>query len=190
VKNIELIKTLKSQSTWKIFFLSMITYGVYAAYYIKEQTITINSVLDESNKISEGFINAILIVNWISLGLVIFYISSDVYELPILDLADWASLIMFTVWAFMARDRINTYCSLRDNDSNWFHGVWTLLFSYLYVNYKINTILERGVVVTESADKENNGNSANTEYTKTANCQGCGASVKVGHKCEYCGRTS
>jgi uncharacterized membrane protein len=188
MKNIELIKTLKSQSTWTIFFLSMITYGVYAAYYIKEQTITINSVLDESNKISEGFINAILIVNWISLGLMIFYLSSDVYELPILDLVDLASLIMFTVWAFMARNRINTYCSLSDNDSNWFHGVWTFLFQYLYVNYKINTILERGVVVMESADKENNGNSANTEYTKTANCQGCGASVKVGHKCEYCGR--
>ena len=190
MKNIELIKTLKSQSTWKIVFLSMITYGVYAAYYIKEQTITINSVLDESNKISEGFINAILIVNWISLGLLIFYLSSDDYELPILDFVDFVSQVMFIVWAFMARNRINTYCSLSENDSNWFHGVWTFIFQYLYINYKINSILERGVVVTESADKENNGNSANTEYTKTVNCQGCGASVKVGHKCEYCGRVA
>ena len=51
----------------------------------------------------------------------------------------WISLLM--VWGFQARNRINVYFGLSHEDPRWFHGFWTLLFTPLYFNYKINTIL-------------------------------------------------
>ena len=49
MKNIEIIKSLKDQSTWVLLFLFIITYGVYGAYYVKEKSSIMNSVLEEGN---------------------------------------------------------------------------------------------------------------------------------------------
>jgi len=141
MKNIEIIKSLKDQSTWVLFFLFIITYGVYGAYYVKEKSNIMNSALEEGNKISQGFINAVMVINWLSLALFIVYLNVD-GEFIISSLVDLVANIMFIVWAFMARNRVNTYCGLSGSDASWFHGFWTFLFTLYYFNYKVNTIVD------------------------------------------------
>jgi len=141
MKNIEIIKSLKDQSTWVLLFLFIITYGVYGAYYVKEKSSIMNSVLEEGNKISKGFIDTVIIINWLSLALFIVYLNVD-GEFIISSLVDLVANIMFIVWAFMARNRVNTYCGLSSGDASWFHGFWTFLFTLYYFNYKVNTIVD------------------------------------------------
>ena len=131
MKNIEIIKSLKDQSTWVLLFLFIITYGVYGAYYVKEKSGIMNSVLEEGNKISKGFIDTVIIINWLSLALFIVYLNVD-GEFIISSLVDLVANIMFIVWAFMARNRVNTYCGLSSGDASWFHGFWTFLFTLYY----------------------------------------------------------
>lgn len=62
----ELVGQLKSQSTWRLVFLSLITFGIYSAHYIKRQTSRLNQHLDAERRISEGLITTILISSYVS----------------------------------------------------------------------------------------------------------------------------
>ena len=38
------------------------------------------------------------------------------------------------------------------DDKEWFHGLWTFLFSPMYSNYKVNQIGEQNVEQAKAAD--------------------------------------
>ena len=145
--NSSLIKNLKSQSTWKLLGLGIITYGVYFAYYIQNQSKEINVVIESNDNISSGFISSILVMSYASLALFIAYMFVEEGH-PIegvSGLIDMIVGIMLIVWGFKARNRVNSCCNFTPESSNWFHGLWTFLFSPLYFNYKVNCILESNV---------------------------------------------
>jgi sugar phosphate permease len=139
-----LIVHLRSQSTWTLCGLGIITYGVYLAHYIQAQSNIINSTVNDNEKISLGFIHSILSIAYISSA---FFIAQlfvdDGHPIAILSgLIDLAIGIMMIVWGFKARKRVNTHCKLESKSDVWFHGFWTFMFTPLYFNYKINSILE------------------------------------------------
>jgi len=135
-----LIKELKSQSTWRLFGLSFITYGVYFAYYIAKQTEIINKRVDENSKISPIFVKAIFIASYASLFLFFAYCAvEEGHPIEIIsNVADRIWQILVLVWSFQARNRINRNICANPGDANWFHGFWTFLFTALYINYKVN----------------------------------------------------
>lgn len=144
MENRELIQKLKDQSTWRLLGLGIITYGVYYAHYIKWQTDKINSRLDKDTAISSAFITSLFIISYISAALFIPYIIVDEghpVEL-ISSAADLLWAIMFIVWGFKVRNRVNSLCSLQRGTNKWFHGFWTFLFTPLYFNYKVNQLNE------------------------------------------------
>lgn len=147
MKEFDSITSFKDQSTWRLVGLGIVTYGVYFAHYTKKQTIKINDLSGENNKISEGFVNAILGMSYISLILFFAYLAVDEgHPVAILsDISDRISGIMFIVWGFMARNRLNTAYEINKDNREWFHGLWTFLFSPMYFNYKINSICEESV---------------------------------------------
>ena len=140
--HMDLIRNLKSQSTWRLVGLSIITFGVYFAHYIARQTRIINAQLDEEAKISSGWTTAIYVFSYGSLALFVGYMFVDENS-PVAKLSDivdglWGLLLM--IWGFSARNRLNTLNSINRDDPNWFHGFWTFLFSPLYFNYKVNVL--------------------------------------------------
>jgi len=150
-----LIQSLRSQSTWKLLFLSIITLGIYGAHYMRNQTKSLNKQLSDDQQISNGLVLSILILSYITVALIIpFFVVLD--ENPQLDQLDQISAnidkvlsILILVWGFKARNRMNSLLGLSEgglsvskDDTKWFHGFWTFLFQYFYFNYKVNKISE------------------------------------------------
>lgn len=140
----KIITELKFQSTWKLFGLSLITFFVYGAHYMKRQTKIINEHCDRDDKISEGFVTFVLVISYLSLLLFIAYQFVDETHpvAKISDLVDRVSNIAYLVWGFKARNRMNIILSSEKKTSMWFHGLWTFLFTPLYFNFKINRLNE------------------------------------------------
>ena len=141
----EILSTLRRESTWRLFFLSIITLGIYAAYYIKRQTACINQYLDQKRQISGELVGAILILTYVT---AILFVPSLLVEeghpiAAISNLLDKIWFILEVVWAFKARNRMNMLLSATKDDEAWFHGLWTFLFTVLYFNFKINTLSEK-----------------------------------------------
>jgi hypothetical protein len=154
MKEIESIQQFKDQSTWKLAGIGIITYGVYFAYYIKKQTVKINELVGEGDRISVGFVNSILVMSYISLILFFAYLAvDDGHPVEIIStLFDRILGIMVLIWGFKARNRINSTYEITTEDKQWFHGLWTFLFTPLYFNYKINCISEERVEQITAAD--------------------------------------
>lgn len=154
MKDISSIKGFKEQSTWALLGLGIITYGVYFAHYIKKQTAKINRLTADDKAISGGFVNSIVAMSYISLALFFAYmIVDDGHPIEaVSNVADRVWGIMLIVWGFMARNRINSYYEVASDDQNWFHGLWTFLFSPMYFNYKVNCICEESVEQENAAD--------------------------------------
>jgi hypothetical protein len=147
MKDLTSIKEFKSQSTWQLVGLGVVTYGVYLAHYIKNQTAKINEVTVEKDKVTEGFVNSILAVSYISLMLfLVSFVFENEHALETVSyIMDRISGVMMIVWGFMARNRLNIAYDLSNDSKEWFRGLWTFLFSPMYFNYKINCLSDESV---------------------------------------------
>jgi heme/copper-type cytochrome/quinol oxidase subunit 3 len=67
------VSQLKSQSTWRLLFLSLVTLGIYTAHYIKRQTRIINQQLAKKHQISEDLVSVILILAYVTVILLVPY---------------------------------------------------------------------------------------------------------------------
>lgn len=139
-----LLRQLKKESTWTLFFLTFITLGIYSAHYIKRQTSIINEHIDDTLRVSDGYINSILILSYVSVLLIIpyFFIEEGHPVNTVSNLLDRLWVIMVLIWAFKARNRMNILLSCEKGSESWFHGFWTFLFQQLYFNYKVNKLTE------------------------------------------------
>ena len=140
--NTRIITDLQSESTWKLFGLSFITYYVYAAHYMKRQTKIMNEHCE--NKISDGFILFIISISYLSLALLVAYLFVEESH-PITKISEFVDricTISYLVWGFKARNRMNLILSSEKKSKEWFHGLWTFLFTPLYFNFKVNKLEE------------------------------------------------
>ncbi len=148
----EVVIRLKSQSSWRLVFLSFLTVGIYMAHYIKRQTKIINDYLGKEQKISESFVNSILILSYVTVILLVplFWVEEGHPVERIGNLLDRFLTFVFIFWAFMARNRMNMLLALDKYQPQWFHGLWTFLFPVFYFNYKINK-LSKDVAGTDAS---------------------------------------
>ena len=140
----EILRALKRESTLRLFFLGVITLGIYIAHYIKRQTAIVNQYLDKEKQISEGLVWTILILTYVSAILFVPYMFvEEGHPIAIIsNLAGKILVVLDLVWAFKARNRMNMLLSATKGSEFWFHGLWTFLFTALYFNYKINMLSE------------------------------------------------
>lgn len=136
-----LLRELKSQSTWRLLGLGIITIGTYYAHYCARQSRIINKY-SGSDPIPSTIVIANLILSYASLALLIGYFFVDESH-PVAiasKISDkvWTLLVM--VWGFYARNRVNMLASFAADDPRRISGIWTFLFSPLHFNYKINVI--------------------------------------------------
>lgn len=142
---VDIIGKLRSQSTWRLLGLGIITYGVYYAYYLRNQTPLINSYINDDSHISLEFVNFVLFISYLSLALLVPYLLIDESRVLSIssNLVDKLWVVLMIVWGFKARNRLNAVLLLKNDDDDWFHGFWTFLFSPLYFNYKVNVLNEK-----------------------------------------------
>ncbi|MCD4757820.1 MAG: DUF4234 domain-containing protein [Arcobacteraceae bacterium] len=139
-----LIKELKTESTWKLFFLSAITLGIYNAHYIRKQSKKINNHIGNDNKLSERLITTLIFFIYASVISILFNIF-----FPNIIIDNFAtffsniSWILTIIWGYKARNRLNNYLNFDKSNPYWFHGFWTFLFTPLYFNYNINCFYQK-----------------------------------------------
>ena len=138
----KIIPELKYGSTWKLLGLALITYGVYLAHYIKTKTAVINEHCEADQRISDSFVTFIIVINYLSLALLFPYLFvEETHPIAVLSaLVDVVCSVTWIVWGFKARNRMNVILSASKADKEWFHGLWTFLFTPLYFNIKINRL--------------------------------------------------
>jgi len=141
--NNSFIESLKVQSTWKLVGLSMITFSIYYAHYMRNQTFIINDNVSNDDKISETFATAFLVFSYTSVILVLInmLIHSTIMD-SITSLLNLLLVIMLITWGFKARNRLNKYCNFDKSNKSWFHGLWTFFLTPYYFNYKVNSIYD------------------------------------------------
>jgi hypothetical protein len=111
---------------------------------MKRQATIINQYLDTEHQISEGFVNCILVLAYVTVILVVPYVLVEEGHPvePISDALDTVLGVLMLVWAFKARNRMNMLLAVTKEEPHWFDGLWTLLFTAFYFNFKINKLNE------------------------------------------------
>ena len=149
--NLAIIKKFKYGSTFKLILLGTITFGIYFAYYIKKQTEIINGQIEENEKIPYLLVNIILVVSYINTFLVIapFLIVAtggylaDFHPITLTTnsgIFDIIYTVAFIVWAVKAKNRMNRLLSAEKKSDYWFSTFWSVVFTSLYFNFKINKL--------------------------------------------------
>ena len=134
------IKSLQSQSTWRLILLTCITYAVYPVHYLKRLTKLINPSLDSEQRISDRFIAANFNFAYLSVVMLILSIFlPEGHRVEIYSaLADVITGLLLLIWSFKIRNRLNSLRGATPGDKHWFHGFWTFILQYWYINYRIN----------------------------------------------------
>ena len=138
----KIIEELQNQSTGRLIGLSLITYFVYAAHYIKRQTKIINENYDGEDKISYSLVTTILIMSYLSLGLFFAYLFVEETH-PITKISDGVDRILnilYIIWGFKARNRMNGILVAQKESKEWFSGLWTFFFTLFYFNFKVGKL--------------------------------------------------
>ncbi len=138
---------LKKQSTFLFIILTIFTLGIYAAHYVKEQSVKIDKLPHGLSNIGSAYTGTLLGLSYISLftWLICTFApeSDELLPLYLVDsLLNFSISIMFLIWGFMARKRVNAAFNFEAGTSYWFHGFWTFVFSPTYFNYKVNCVCE------------------------------------------------
>ncbi len=144
----KIITHLKSQRTWRLIFLSIITLGIYTAHYIKRQTCIFNKYLDREQKISPLLAYLIMFISYERV--IVLLLSVFMNQLISEDMNFFRNLlrlILVIVWAFQVRNRINKLLLLSANRTLWLNRGLTFFFTIFYINYMINSL-------NENSDKE------------------------------------
>ncbi|MDP7143230.1 MAG: DUF4234 domain-containing protein [Alphaproteobacteria bacterium] len=140
----DIIGALKWKTTWLLFLLYAVTYGIYGAYYAAKKTRVINSYLEDKDHISEKLTQFLIIGAYMALFLAIgCSLDKDNTSLDNLSSAVnavWG--ISMIVWGFMVRTRMNYLLSADKGEAKYFSKLWTFLFTPFYLNYKVNQLQE------------------------------------------------
>jgi len=144
------ITRFRPQSTWLLLFLAFITFGVYYGHYTLRQTRALSPCLpeDKGRRLLAASYR-VLIMGYASLvpvaALWLLPLSAGTAAVIGMLGNAWLLLwlLMHSVWSVMFRTRLNAYYGFQPGSPDWFHGFWSFFFPSLYVNYKINRIVER-----------------------------------------------
>lgn len=144
-----------TESTPRLIFFTLITLGIYNAFYIERQSIIFNSYFDD-NQVSKLF----LLVLYPVVGLSAIFNFFSFIDLnneglsQINRVIGYLSWGMITIWAFKLRKTINKAFSYLRGEKEYFKARYTFLFNLFYINYKINKFNEQSET-TESLEKFN-----------------------------------
>jgi cytochrome b561 len=126
-------------SAWGVLGLSIITFGIYVVYWLYNRTKKINARVD--NPISSGFITAALVLYVLSFVLPFIggFTGSDE---NIYSLISIPAGIVQIVWYYKLRNRIHSYVNAQKGTYAWIGPIKTFFFNVLYLQYKINKIID------------------------------------------------
>ena len=131
-------------STWGVFLLTFVTVGLYPVYWLYTRTRILNRVLP-SNPVPVGLAVAAVIALLASAAASflngMYPDHSGVGAMS--SVINIVSGIVNLVWVFMFRNRLNQHFVPHEGDRYRLSGVLTFFFTVLYLQYKLNQLIDR-----------------------------------------------
>lgn len=143
VRSADSIKVFEKFSTWYVFGLSFITLGLYPVYWLFSRSRRLNK-LKYIEPVNETYMQVTAVV-WVlsypvSIGEI--YMMDNPSYLLFSNGFEIATAIMVIVWAFMFRNRLNTFLERSSAKTSRLGPVLTFFFQVLYLSFKVNQNLQ------------------------------------------------
>ncbi|WP_141215613.1 DUF4234 domain-containing protein [Hahella sp. CCB-MM4] len=123
--------------------LSMLSFGLYFAYWMYSRSQMLNRQLGASG-ISMGLMNFSVSAFLVYVGVALFA-QSNPERVDMLMLYDMFALIcniLFLVWIFKIRNRLHLLLGVSRGHKYWCNAFLTFLFNAFYIQYKINQMID------------------------------------------------
>ena len=139
----EVVPQLRWQSTQFLFFINLVTLGLYSGLYIVRQSLVMNRFLDKKNSFSYFFMGLVVLLKCFTtliLMVALFAATIDdfVYWFIIALACHFLVWFMVIVWAIEARSRLHRIMQIAKGQLGQLNLLWSVLFVYLYFNSHIN----------------------------------------------------
>lgn len=137
------IQVFERFSTWYVFGLSVLTLGLYLVYWLITRSRKLNG-LKFVEPISETYmqITAAAWVLYYPVSIGEIFMRDNFTYLMFSKAFTLLTTIMVLVWAFMFRNRLNTFLERSSTKSSKLGPVFTFLFQVLYLSFKVNQNLD------------------------------------------------
>jgi magnesium-transporting ATPase (P-type) len=123
-------------SAWGVFFLSIITLGIYSVYWLVNRTNKANSLA--KNQIAQGLVYGYVALYVVNLVLSIAGI------LPELGfIVSLASFVVAIILIFSLRTSLTELINEGSAEPVKLNGILTFFFNVIYFQYKINEAIDR-----------------------------------------------
>ncbi len=132
----KLVLQFERISAWFVFFIGLITLGIYNVYWLYSRTLIANNLAKE-HKIN---------VNWLYSYISLFAINLVASFAGLETLALIVQVINFVVYIVLVFSMRRAFIEIINAGSeNYTHlnGILTFLFSSIYFQYKINEAIDR-----------------------------------------------
>lgn len=148
------ILNVKRFSTWYVFGLIFITFGIYAYYWIYSRTMVINQ--NHDRPISSLLLTCLYVCA--GLNFASAFIDTSQTELALVSLLlSLVNFILYIVVVFQIRDRLQDIMNRSSQTQYHLSGAMTFFFYVMYFQYKIN----------ECTDQINNARNSRLEPDAT-----------------------
>lgn len=122
-------------SAWGVFFLTLITFGIYGVYWLVSRTNKVNALA--TKKVSPAIVYGYVAVYVLNLVLSFVTVS------PVLSLIiSLASMVIGLVFIFTLRSSISELINEGSNEPVKLGGIKTFFFNIIYFQYKINEAID------------------------------------------------
>ena len=133
-------------STWWVLLLAILTFGVYPLYWLYARTKILNRVVP-ANPIPMGLAVAAVALFLLNLaGGVLDGIYAEQLAIGVrrtFTAVAWISVVVNLVWVFKFRNRLNERFMSHKGDCYWLGPLLTFFFQVLYLQYKLNQLIDR-----------------------------------------------
>jgi uncharacterized membrane protein len=143
VRSANTIQVFEKFSTWYVLGLTFITLGLYSVYWLFSRSRRLNK-LKYIEPVSETYMQ-VTAAAWVlsyPVGIGEIYMQDNASYLLFSRGLEIATAMMILVWAFMFRNRLNTFLEHCSVKTSRLSPVLTFFFNVLYLSFKVNQNLE------------------------------------------------
>ena len=148
-QNYALIRKLYRLNTLVFIAWGILTFGIYYAHYVKQQSFMLNKYSKASIKIPVWFIYFTFVSTYLSALMFVYF--SFIDDRLIIDitsaLLDLIARIAIVIWGYLAAYIVCHECDIQERHRFWFNRLLIFILTPIYFNFKINQILKDKLLI-------------------------------------------
>lgn len=145
ISNEQPILQFERKSAWLVFFLSLITFGIYVIYWLYTRIPVANQAINSENKVNINLLNGYIALYILSMVLT-FTAGEDNTTLILIGSGiSIASTVTYLVLIFSFRSTLREIINYGNSDAEYtnVNGIITFFGSAIYFQYKINQATDK-----------------------------------------------